>query len=170
MRQLWRAKRYKVYSGKRLFWHYCLQLPFVYQTISQISFNLLYSGDKGFYQSSLGKEIDFREIINVSPNILAQNQNFKKLRNVFVDERELITTTLTSSCHWKTLFLSQSCTEKQAMSPKTAINWLFKDIWCYLFIPCFDWKIGPFQQIVVRVYYIIKPTATLEKRLHNVIS
>ena len=28
---------------------------------------------KGFYQSSLGNEVDFRDIINVSPNILAKN-------------------------------------------------------------------------------------------------
>ena len=46
MHQLWRAKRYKVYSGKRLFWHYRLQLSFVYKTLSQISFNLLCSRDK----------------------------------------------------------------------------------------------------------------------------
>ena len=58
---------------------------------------------KGFYQSSLGNEVDFRDIMNVSPNILAKNQNFKKLRHSFVDERALITTTLISSCHWKTL-------------------------------------------------------------------
>ena len=27
---------------------------------------------KGFYQSSLGNEVDFRDIMNVSPNILAK--------------------------------------------------------------------------------------------------
>ena len=27
---------------------------------------------KGFYQSSLGNEIDFRDIMNVSPNMLAK--------------------------------------------------------------------------------------------------
>ena len=54
---------------------------------------------KGFYQSSLGNEIDFRDIMNVSPNILAKNQNFKKLRHGFVDERALITTTLISYCY-----------------------------------------------------------------------
>ena len=58
---------------------------------------------KDFYQGSLGNEVDFRDIMNVSPNILAKNQNFKKLRHSFVDERALITTTLISSCHWKTL-------------------------------------------------------------------
>ena len=28
---------------------------------------------KGFYQSSLGNEVDFRDIMNVSPNILAKH-------------------------------------------------------------------------------------------------
>ena len=28
---------------------------------------------KGFYQSSLGNEVDFMDIMNVSPNILAEN-------------------------------------------------------------------------------------------------
>ena len=45
------------------------------------------------------------DIMNVSPNILAKNQHFKKLRDGFVDERAMITTTLKSSCHWKTLVL-----------------------------------------------------------------
>ena len=57
---------------------------------------------KGFYRSSLGNEVDFMDVMNVSPNILAKN--FKKLRHGVVDERALITTTLISSCHWKTLF------------------------------------------------------------------
>ena len=58
---------------------------------------------KAFYQRSLGNEVNFRDIINVFPNILAKNENFKKLIHGFVDERSLITTTLISSCHWKTL-------------------------------------------------------------------
>ena len=61
---------------------------------------------------------------------------------------------------WKLIFNTnceslQNCTEKQIMSSKTTINWLFNDIWCYLFIACFDWKIV-FQQTVARVYYILK--------------
>ena len=43
---LWSAKTYKVYSRKRSFRYYCLQLSFVYKTVSQISFNLFCSGDK----------------------------------------------------------------------------------------------------------------------------
>ena len=58
---------------------------------------------KGFYQSSFENEVDFRDIINVSLNISAKTQNFKKLRHGFADERAMIKTTLMSSCHWKTL-------------------------------------------------------------------
>ena len=43
------------------------------------------------------------DMMNVSPNILAKNRNFKKLRRGFVDERAMITATLISSCHWRTL-------------------------------------------------------------------
>ena len=60
---------------------------------------------KGFYQSSFGNEVDFRDIMNISRNILTKNWNFKKLRQDFVDERALIIMTLISSCHWKTLVL-----------------------------------------------------------------
>ena len=91
----------------------------------------------------------------------------------FVDEIPLITTTWISSCHWKTLvpfclrkkksengFLTLTVNyckivQKNKLPSKTAVNWLFNDIWCYLFIACFDWKISIFQQTVVRVYYIL---------------
>ena len=58
---------------------------------------------KGFYQSSLVSEVDFRDIMNVSPNILVKNINLKKLRQGFVDERALITAIVITSYHWKTL-------------------------------------------------------------------
>ena len=80
MHQLWRAKRYKVYSGKPLFWHYYLQLSFVYKTVSQTSFKLFCLGDKRLLSEFLGNEVDFRDIMNIFANILAKNQNFKKLR------------------------------------------------------------------------------------------
>ena len=41
--------------------------------------------------------------------------------------------------------LSQDHTEKQIMSSKATVNWLFNDISCYLVIGCFDLKIGVFQ-------------------------
>ena len=83
----------------------------------------------------------------------------------------MIKTTLMSSCHWKTLVpfymqkkrpenafltLTMDRTEKQIMPSKTTVSWLFENIWCYLVIAFFDWKIGVFQQTVVRVYYILK--------------
>ena len=54
---------------------------------------------------------------------------------------------------WKCIFntnieLSQNCTEKQIMLFKTV--WLFNDMWCYLVIGSFDWKIGIFQQAAIR--------------------
>ena len=63
---------------------------------------------------------------------------------------------------WKCIFntnrkVSQNHIEKQIMPSKTIVNWLFNDIWCYLFIACFDWKIGVFQQKVLRVYDILNP-------------
>ena len=49
----WRAL--KVYSGKRLFWLYYLQLSFLYKTVSQISFNFFCSGDKKLLSEVLRK-------------------------------------------------------------------------------------------------------------------
>ena len=98
-----------------------------------------------FCQTSFENKVDFRNIMNVSPNTLAKNQNFKKLRHGFADERAMITTTLISSCQWKTLTfllakektlkrafntnseLSQNRTEKQIMLLKTIVNKLFTD-------------------------------------------
>ena len=55
---------------------------------------------KGFYQISWGNEVDFTDMIYISPKIWAQDWNFKKLRQGFVDERAMITI---SSCPGKTL-------------------------------------------------------------------
>ena len=58
---------------------------------------------------------------------------------------------------WKHIFNTNGkLSEKQIMPSKTTINWLFHDIWCYLFIACFDWKVCVFQQTLARVYYILK--------------
>ena len=92
------------------------------------------------------------------------------MRQGFVDERALTTTTLISSCHCKTLVsfrlqkkrpenailtlvivnYHKNGTEKQIMLLKTTVNCLFNDIRCYLVIGCFDWKFEVFQQTVVR--------------------
>ena len=50
----------------------------------------------------------------------------------------------------------QNRTEKEIMPLKTAVNLLFNDIWHYLVIGCFGWKIGVFQQTAVKVYCILK--------------
>ena len=107
--------------------------------------------------------------MNVSPNILAKNWNFKNLRNSFVDEKALIPPILMSSCHWKTLihfclwkkrpenaFLTlivnyRKIVQKNKLRLKTTINWLFNDI--MLFIHCLFWlKNWRFSW----VYYILK--------------
>ena len=56
---------------------------------------------------------------------------------------------------WKRVFktnskLSQNPTEKQIMLLKITLNSLFIDMWCYLVVGSFDWKLGIFQQTVVR--------------------
>ena len=93
MHQLWKAKKYKVNSGKSLFWHFSMQLSF-------FRFLLIFFAReiKDFYQSSLRNEVDCRDIMNVSPNILAKKQK-KRLIHCYVDERAMITTTLIFSCH-----------------------------------------------------------------------
>ena len=131
---------------------------------------------KRLYQSPLGNKVDFRDIMNVSPNILAKSWNFQKLRHGFVDEialkkndinmflllENVCTFLLAKEKTWKCIFntnseLSQNHTEKQIMVSDTKINWFFNDL-CYLFIAYFDWNNGVLQEKVWRVYYILKPT------------
>ena len=143
--------------------------------MSQISFNLFCSGDKRLYQSFLGNEVDFRDIMNVSliPWLKIEiSENWDS----FVDERALIATVLISSCHRKslvpfslrkkrpvnvflTLVVNYRKIVQKNMPSKTAINRIFNDI-CYLFIACFDRKIGVFQQAIVRVFNILKKNKT----------
>ena len=93
--------------------------------------------------------------MNVSTNILAKNQNFKKLKQGFTVGRALITMALISSCHLKTLvpfcfqkkrlvnaFLTlimnnHKIVQEKQMLFKTTVNCLFNDI-CYLVIGWFD--------------------------------
>ena len=134
---------------------------------------------KGISQRSLGNEIDFRAEWTF-PQISWRKNKISKYWHVFVDERALLTTTLifflslekpctfllVKEKTWKYIFntnseLLKNCTEKQIRSSKTTVNWIFNDIWSYLFIAWFDWKIGVFQQTVVRVYYILKKTINI---------
>ena len=81
--------------------------------------------------------------------------------DIFLSLENSCTFLLLKEKTWKCIFktnigLPQNRTEKQIMPSKTTINRLFSDIWCYLFIAYFDWKIGVFQPTVVTVYYILK--------------
>ena len=58
--------------------------------------------------------------MKVSPNILDKNQNFQKLRHGFVDERAMITTTLTSSSHWKALV--SFCSRKKIVNYRKIVQ------------------------------------------------
>ena len=58
-------------------------------------------------------------------NIFAKNQNFKKLGHGFVDKRTLITMTLISSCHWKTLV--RFCLRKKR--PEICIFNINSELW-----------------------------------------
>ena len=74
--------------------------------------------------------------------------------NVFLSVENPCTFLLAKEKTWKRIFninsgLSQNRTEKQIMLFKTTVNCLFNDIWCYLIIGCFDWKISVVQQTVV---------------------
>ena len=80
--------------------------------------------------------------MNVSPNVLAKNQNFKKLRLRFVDAdnndinmfqslENPCTFLFTKEKTWKRISnseLPQNRTEKQIMPFKTTMNWLVNDI------------------------------------------
>ena len=98
MHELWRGKTYKVYLGKRLFWHFCLQLSFVYKIMSQISFNLFCSRNKKLLSEFLRKWCWFHEYNERFPK-------FQKTETRFYRWKSNITTTLISSCHRKILVL-----------------------------------------------------------------
>ena len=71
--------------------------------------------------------------------------------NIFLSLGNPCTFLLAKEKTWKRIFntnseLYQNRIEKHIMPFKTTVNWLFNDIWCYLLIACFDWKIGVFQQ------------------------
>ena len=126
---------------------------------------------KSFYQSSLGNEVDFRDIMSVSQiswlkiKILKTETPFCRWKssdnndfNIFLSLENPYTFLLVKEKTWRHIFntnseLLQNGTEKQIMPSKATINWLFSDIWCHLFIACFDSKVGIFQQTVLRVYY-----------------
>ena len=75
--------------------------------------------------------------------------------DIFLSLENPCTFLLAKEKTWKRIFdtnseLSTNSTEKQIMSFKTTVNWLFNDLCCYLVIGCSDWKIGVFQQTDVK--------------------
>ena len=125
---------------------------------------------KSFYQSSFRNEVDFTNIINVSLKFQKIETRFCRWKsndynniNIFLSLENPCTFLLAKVKIWKCVFntnseLSQNRTEKKILPFKTTVNWLFTDIWCYLVIGCFVWKIVVFRQTFVRVYYILKKT------------
>ena len=130
---------------------FILKMSFVYKTVSHIFLKLFYLGEKRLLSEFLRKWGWFQGHNEHFPKYLGSKLKFQKLRNGFVDERALKTTTVISSCHWKTLVpfclqkektwkhifstnseLSQNCSEKQIKLFKTTVNCLLNDIWSYL--------------------------------------
>ena len=107
------------------------------------------------------------------PKYLGKNLKFQKTETEFcrwksTDNNDINTfLSLENSCTfllakeetWKRIFntnseVSQNRTEKQITLFKTTVNCLFNNIWCYLVTGCFDWKIGVFQQTVVKGFIV----------------
>ena len=112
----------------------------------QISFNLFSLEDRRLLSEFLRKQGWFQGDNEQFPKYLGWKLKFQKTEKNSLPAREKT---------WKCIFninseLSQKRTEKQIMPFKTALNWLFNDMWCYLVIDSFDWRIGIFQQTVVR--------------------
>ena len=137
--------------------------------MSQISFKLFCSGDKRLLSEFLRKWGWFQVHNERFPKYLGWKLKFQKTEtcfcrwkstdnndiNIFLSLENPCTFLLAKEKTWKRIFntnneLSQNPTEKQIMPFKTTVNWLFTDIWCYLVIGCFDWKIVVFQQTVLR--------------------
>ena len=133
--------------------------------MSQISFKLFCLGDKrllskflrkwGWFQwhnervlRYLGSKLKFR---NTETQFCRWKSTDNNDINIFLSLESPCTFLLAKEKTWKSAFrtnseLSQNRTEKQIMLFKTTVNCLFNDLWCYLAIGCFNWKIKK-QQI-----------------------
>ena len=176
-----KCTRFKEQKGRRYIWENVYFGIIVFSCLSStkpcLGFLLIcfVREIKGFYQSSLGNEVDFRDIMNVFPKYLGQKLKCQKTEtwfcrwksndsndiNIFLALENPCTFLFLKEKTWKRIFsahseLSQNLSEQLIVPSKTTINWLLNGIWCYLFIGCFDWKIGVFQKTVVWVYYILQ--------------
>ena len=153
-----KSKMVQCIFGKRLFWHYRLQL----------SLKHLQNCVSDFFW---GNEIDFTNIMKASPISWLKIKNSKKETrfcrwksndyndiNIFQSLKNPYTFLITKEKIWKGIFntnraLSQNLAEKQVIQFKTTVNWLFNDIGCYLATDNFDGKIGIFQRTVIGLLY-----------------
>ena len=140
-----------------MFWHYRLQLSLVYETVSQISFNLFSSGDKRLLSELLRKWHWFNELNQHFPKYLEWKLKFQNTETHFCrwksnDQKNInIFLSLENPCFfllaeektWRRVFntnneLSQNRTGKQFTPFKTTVNyWLFK--WRMFFSHCLFW-------------------------------
>ena len=74
---------YKVYSGKRLYQHYRLQLSFVYKTVSNISFKFFCPEDKRLLQEFHWKWGWFQKYNERFPKYLGSKLKFQKTETQF---------------------------------------------------------------------------------------
>ena len=123
MHYLWRTKRYKVYPG--IIYFDIIVFSSLSSSKSFVKFlNIfLLRRLKAFIRFHEEKSWNHKHGVRF-PKYLSSRLNFRKLRHGFVNERAMITTTLMSSCDWKTLVTF--CLQKK--------------IWEYIFKNIF-WKI-----------------------------
>ena len=126
-----KSKKVQGIFGKHLFWHYHLQLFLVYKTMSRISFNLFWLGDKRFLSEFLRKWGWFHRHNERFPKYLGQNLKFQKTEtgfcrwkstdnsdiNIFLSLENLCTFLLAKEKTWQHIFntnseLSQNRTKK----------------------------------------------------------
>ena len=139
MHYLWRTKMHKVYLGKTLFWHYYLQLSFIYKNLSQISFKLLCSGHKRLLSGFLrkwgwfqGHNVRFPKYlgkkIKIETRFCRWDSTDNNDNNILLSLENPCTFLLAKEKTWKRVFntnceLFQNRTE-QIMPFKTTVNWL----------------------------------------------
>ena len=106
---------YKVYSGKLLYWHYRLQLSFVYKAVSNISFKFFCQEDKRLLQEFHWKWGWFQKYNERFPKYLGSKLKFQKTEtqfcrwksndnndvNIFLSLEKLYTFSLAKKKAWK---------------------------------------------------------------------
>ena len=153
-KKIWRnalalkGKKVQGILGKRLFWHYCLQLSFVYKTLSQIFLNLFCSGEKMLLSEFLRKWGCFHGHNGRFPKYLGWKLKLQKTEtrfcrwknndynniNIFLSMESPCTVLLANEKTWKSIFntnseLWQNRTEKQIMACKATLVIISLNLW-----------------------------------------